>query len=427
VRVQWRELNAGGRLVRLTESYDDTRKGIAEAKAFAKGKHEALLDQPKAGSPVPSTAELLTLRQLRERYFAAHENEWEAATVRNKTSHWKVLELLLGRGTLAGEITPERLDEVVNDLLASTVKRAHKKRSANQVRMAIATLTAAYRWAVVDRGILAPTRITNYSPKLKKAMKTQVVKMAEYTADERGRLSAVLDPRNPREWRPWALNTLFAYCAPRERAARHLEVSDIELAPVEWKLWPTSEKNGEPVFAGRIHWRADTDKMDNERWQPMPAPVAEAFWIALAWRAHDGYTGRFVFYGVQRRTRGQALRREPHRAKHKESLEGIEVEEKPYTYGALNGAMLRAEKLAGIEHVPYRSTHGHRRGVSGDIHQQTGSSKKAADWIGDKSTKVVEKHYLLARDENLQESAELVTATVTAAKKPTRRIKGESE
>jgi hypothetical protein len=56
--------------------------------------------------------------------------------------------------------------------------------------------------------------------------------------------------------------------------------------------------------------------------------------------------------------------------------------------------------------------------VSGDIHQQTGSSKKAADWIGDRSTAVVEKHYILTRDANLEEAAELVTATVSNSAQP---------
>lgn len=159
----------------------------------------------------------------------------------------------------------------------------------------------------------------------------------------------------------------------------------------------------------------------------MPAPVAEAFWIAFGWRAFDTYAGAFVFYGAQRRTRGQALRRNPHRAKAKESMDGIAVGEKPYTYAALNQAMRGAEDRAGIEHVHYRSTHGHRRGVSGDIHSQTGSSKKAADWIGDKSTKIVEKHYLLQREADLDASAEMMTTTVAEAGKTSQTKRNKTQ
>lgn len=405
VRVKW--IDPATKTPRV-ESFHDTAKGLKEAKAFAYGKHEALLAQPTTAAAPATQIEPLTLRELRERYFTAHANEWETTTLRNKTDRWRAVELVLGADTLAASVTCERLDEVVTALLTTPVKRKHKKRSANQVRMALATVTAAYRWAVDERGILAPTRVVTFAPKLKQAMKKQIIATAEYSADERARLIDALDPRKPAEWRAWVLQTLFALCGPRQTAARSLEVRDLELDPVTWH-------GGAPVFGGRITWRAETDKMDNARVQPMPGPVAEAFWVALAWRAFDQYTGRFVFYGAQRRTRGQALRRDTHRAKAKESLEGVDVREKPYTYAALNAALNKAEGRAGITHTLYRSTHGNRRGVSGDIHSQTGSSKKAADWIGDKSTKVVEKHYLLTRTENLEEAAGLVTTTMRRA------------
>lgn len=413
VRVQWRA--RGGKIT--TESFDDSRKGIAEAKAFAKGKHESLVDERAPADVAAATVEPLTLRDLRDRYFEAHANSWEPKTLSGKTSRWKSLELAIGgqgRDTPCASITCERLDKAVTKLVTTPVKRKHEKRSVNQVRMIIETLTAAYRWAVDERGILAPSRVVTYRAKLGGALKAQVIKTAEFSADERARLLAALDPRDPTQWRAWALNTLFAFCGPRQTAARSLEVADIELDAVAWV-------DGGPVFGGRIRWRADTDKMDTERHQPMPSPVAEAFHIALGWRAFDGYTGPFLFYGAQRRTRGQALRRDPNRAKAKESLVGVKVAEKPYTYTALNKAVTKAEERAGIEHINYRSTHAHRRGVAGDIHAQTGSSKKAADWIGDKSTKIVEKHYLLQRTEDLDASAVMMTETVTTAGKKGKR------
>lgn len=404
VRVQWREL--GARTL-STESFENTRSGKAEAKAFMKGTHERLTE-PRAAAPVVADAtEPMTLKELKEEYFAAHVNAWKTKTLQGKASRWKLIGLLIPERTLASAVTPKMLDTAVTSLVTTPIARKHKKRSINQVRMTIAELTAAFRWAVDERGILPPTRVVTYAPKLG-ALKKQVVDTAEYSADERARLIAALDPRDPMQWRAWALNTVFGFCGPRQTATRHLEVTDIELDPVVWK-------DGQPVFGGRIHWPSETDKMENERTQPMPAPVAEAFWIALGWREFDEYTGRFIFYGAQRRTRGQALRRDTHRAKAKESLEGVAIDEKPYTYSALNAAMKKAEDRAGIEHINYRSTHGHRRGVSGDIHQATGSSKKAADYIGDRSTKVVEKHYLLTRVENLDEAASIVTAAVANA------------
>jgi integrase len=403
VRVQWRE---GGQL--MTESFENSRNCIAEAKAFAEGKHDALVEARTPADVAASKHEPLTLRQLRDKYFAAHANLWEPTTLAGKTARWKLIELALGRSTLAADVTCEQLDEAVTALVTTPVRRKHKKRSVNQVKMIIETLTSAYRWAVDQRGLLAPTRVVTYRAKLGGTLKKQVIKTAEYSADERAGLIAALDPRDATQWRAWALNTVLAFCGPRASAALFLELPDIDLEPVRWI-------DGQPAFGGRIHWREDTDKMDTERFQPMPSPVAEAFWIALGWRAFDGYTGRFIFYGAQRRTRGQAFRRDPHRAKQKESMEGIVVDEKPYTYSSLNRAMRMAEDRAGIEHIHYRSTHGHRRGVSGDIHAKTGSSKKAAEWIGDRSTAVVEAHYILSRESTLTEASEIVTAAVATA------------
>ena len=69
---------------------------------------------------------------------------------------------------------------------------------------------------------------------------------------------------------------------------------------------------------------------------------------------------------------------------------------------------LTALQAAKVPHVLYRGAHGFRRGVAGNVHSATGSSKKAADWIGDKSTRVVEKHYLKTRQDDLSATAELV-------------------
>jgi integrase len=194
--------------------------------------------------------------------------------------------------------------------------------------------------------------------------------MAEFTGDERARVVAQLDPRDSRQWRAWVLITLFAYCGPRQRAARYLQWTDVDLE------------------RGVIRWAPETDKMATERFQPMPTPVLEAFWVAYGWRVAQGYTGRFVFYAAARSVRD---------------------DDRPWTYQAFSAALHKAEERAGMTKTKYRGAHGFRRGIAGDIHAATGSSKSAADWIGDRSVKVVERHYLLERDEELRKTAALVT------------------
>lgn len=366
VRVQWKE---GDRT--RTETFEDTRKGIAEAKGYAEGVHERLLSPAKVEIPT------ITVRDLFEKYVTAKMDAWRPRTLEVAKQRWGAFELFARNGAEPAElITRETLDSFKRQMVTLD-------HSVNQVRMHLQLVTAVFRWAV-DRDLVAPTKIVNYRPEFGRDAKRQVATMSEYRADERARVLAQLDPRKATTWRAYVLTVLFAYCGPRQRAARHLEWRDIDLT------------------ARRIHWRPELDKMGEDRWQPMPEPVLEAMWVAYGWRCHDEYPGPFVFYGVQRRTRGHALRRDPHRAKGKESLEGIIVQEKPWTYQSYHAALTEAEARAEVEHVPFRAAHGFRRGIAGDVHSMTGSSKTAASWIGDKSTKIVERHYLLEREDELR-------------------------
>jgi integrase len=161
---------------------------------------------------------------------------------------------------------------------------------------------------------------------------------------------------------------------------------------------------------GRIHWRAETDKTSRERWQPMPEPVREAIYVALGWRQRDRYGGPFLLYGVQRRTRGHALRGDGHHGPQRTGLAGITVTPQPWSYQAYVAQLHAAEVRAGIDPVKYKAAHAFRRGVAGDVHAMTGSEKQAADWIGDKSVKVVREAYLLEREAQLRDIADRLPA-----------------
>jgi hypothetical protein len=387
IRVLWKEP------LRQVESFEDTRNGLREARAFAEGVHDRL-----TAPLTPAVIAPRSLREIFQAYLTAKVDEWADNTLRLRRWRWSKFELYAGRDTLARDVTRETLDGFKRAMLAT--------HAPNQVRQAIKEVTGVFRWAV-DRDMIPPTKVTNYSTGFKKAILRTGPKMAEYSRDERDRIIAALDPRDRGQWRAWALNVLFSYCGPRQSAARHLEVADIELEEPSF-LYQLAPTQSQAVFGGRIHWREETNKTGEDWWQPMPHPVAEAFWVALGWRQFDEYTGRFIFYGVQRRTRGQALRRDSRRAKDKESLQGVAIAEKPYTYAAFNSQLHAAEQRAGVEWIKYGAAHRHRRGVAGDVHEATGSEKAAADWLGDKSTKVIRAHYLLGREEDLQKTAALV-------------------
>ncbi len=365
VRVQWRELGAH---TPSTESFPDSRKGIAEAKAFAEGTHDRLMTK----APLVSY-EAMTLRGLWDRYVAAHVNAWRPKTLESAHGRWRTAELVLGKHTAAAHVTPEALDDMVTRLLATKTKHG-RARSSIQVRSMVDLVTAMFRWAEVDRRLLAPSLIPNYRAKLSKEAKRQVVKMEEFRAEDRLKVLAKMDPTEQRQWRGWALTVLLAYCGPRQTAARSLEWSDLDME------------------AGLIRWRPETDKMGGDRVQPMPAPVLEAFKVAREWREKEGYAGPLVFFSVQKRGRDKG---------------------QPWTYQAYIAQLHDAERRAGLEPVKYKGAHAFRRGIAGDVHSATGSEKQAADWIGDRSVKIVRDHYLLERTDELRKTANLVSANAT--------------
>jgi integrase len=85
--------------------------------------------------------------------------------------------------------------------------------------------------------------------------------------------------------------------------------------------------------------------------------------------------------------------------------------DRPWGFQAYTYALHEAEGRSGVPVIKYRGAHGFRRGISGDIYDATGSEKAAADWIGDRSLKVVRKHYLLERDEEMKRLAKVAAAT----------------
>lgn len=375
IRVQWKPL---GETTPKTESFPDTAKGLKEARSFAEGVHEELQQRrPEAPSSI-------SLRALLERHIAAKTTGWAPNTLRLLKWRWGKLELYVGRSTAAHLVTREHLDGLRNELL--------KRHAPNQVRLAVKAVTSVFRWGV-DRDLIAPTKVTNYTVgKFAKEYGLKAPKMAEYSADERRRLIAQFDPKDPRQWRPYVAEVLLGYLGNRADATLAIAFTDVDFDRKQ------------------LRWDPANDKMGREREQPMPPTVVDALWVAYGWRLAYGYEGKYVFFrpgagtidrGSAWKGKGSSSARARRRAEAKP--------DKPWTYAAFIEQHHEAEKRAGIKHIKYRGAHGHRRGVAGDIHEKTGSSKKAADFIGDKSTRIVETHYLLSRGEQLQESTDLIS------------------
>lgn len=151
------------------------------------------------------------------------------------------------------------------------------------------------------------------------------------------------------------------------------------------------------------------------RWRNVTPGMIEALWVAYGWRTAAGYDGSWVFFGGKKRTRGDASREAwelaatPEKLKiQKRSTGAIATTDVPWTYSAYLEQLDKACKRAGVVRARYQGAHAFRRGISGDIADRTGSTKKAAEWIGDTDVRVVEKHYVLSRDDSLRAIADSI-------------------
>lgn len=354
VRAEWRE---GGKRVR--ESWPDTRDNRKVARAYAEGVAERLA-QRGTGQRAR-----VTVLELAQRYIAANDH-WRPATVRNVTERLHRFTRFTGEAFPADQVTPEMIDEYRAALRRIPLDKTGKPMVANQVAHHAAEVKHLYRFAKA-RKLVPDNPLAEYVIRLGKDERRQ--EMAEYSNAEWAAVLGQLSPRKALEWRAYALLVLAGVLGPRQNALRHLTWADVDLA------------------AREVVWRRATDKMGHERTQPLPRDAVRVFRIARVWRTRDGYTGPWIFYGAQERTR-----------------------EKPYNYGALNRHLHEAERRAGVEHKPFRALHGLRRTAAGNVLAVTGGNvADAGNWIGDRDPKALRK-YLKVRDARQREVAGMVSA-----------------
>lgn len=358
VRVEWRE-----RGKRVRESWPDTRENVKLARAYGEGVAERLAQRATV------VRERLTLATLVQRYRLANDH-WRPATVTATFGRLRQFLLFAGETLYADLVTPELLDEYRAVLRARISSKTKKTTAPNQIANAASEVKALFRFARM-RKLIAENPLAEYTVRLAKDEKRD--ETSEYSNEEWGAVLQQLDPKLSHQWRPYCLMLLAGVLGPRQNALRHLTWEDVDLRAQE------------------VTWRGETDKMGKERTQPLPRDAVRAFRIARVWRRRAKYSGPWIFFGAQERTRGK----------------------KPYGYQALNKQLHEAETRAGVAHIPYRALHGFRRTSAGNVHALTGGNiKDAGDWIGDTDLKSLMK-YLKKRDPRQREVAGLVSAPAT--------------
>jgi integrase len=383
IRVYWNDRVTKGR---RAEKFEDSREGKAKALAFAEGVYVELM---QTAPPVGEASALpqRTVREIWEAYKKARFSLLRGASQVTLANRWKVFELFAGRNRAAASVTREMLEELTDDL---------RGRSPNQIRLTFQVVRLVFRWAI-ERALIPPSAVTTFRPEFSKDALAKEPAMKEFRAADTAKILAKLDPRASRQWRPWAVTAYLADSGARKNATLHLAWPDVDFA------------------ARTVTYQPEWDKTGKRRVQPMTPGMMEALWVAYGWRIAAGYTGPWVFFGGKKRTRGDASREAwelaaaPEKLKaQKRSTGAIATTDAPWTYSAYLRQLDQTCKRAGVAREKYQGAHGFRRGISGDIADRTGSTKKAAEWIGDTDVRVVEKHYVLSRDDSLRAIADSI-------------------
>lgn len=353
VRVQWRE---AGKL--RTESLPDSRENQARAKAFAEGVAERLTLHGRG------TNERLTMMELGERYLAAHPTPetWRPRTRQSFIGRWKVWLAFATPTRQIDTVTPDTLD----DFRAAMRQQDY---AVNQIANHVQLVKSVYRFARA-RKYLLENPIAEYAMKLSRDQRR--LEVPEWTAEERDKILAALDPRSARTWRAYCAVVLSAVLGVRVNALLNLEWRDVD------------------VTARVIRWRPELDKLAKDRTQPMPRDAVRAVRILRVWRGRLGYAGPFVIPGDKRRQKRAGG-------------------ERPYSYQALNQSLKHAATVAQVRWIDYRALHGFRRHVLNNALAITGNIVRAGQFIGDTDLRTLQRSYVRERAEDLRDVADAMT------------------
>lgn len=325
--VQW-----GSKAARQQESFPATKAGKAEADAFFKAFGE------EAARAHSDEATPLTVRALWTAYLDAEAEHLRPNTRRLYSAAWRTWEQFIDPATIAQDITVQQIAEYRRTLDARGLATATVKDAIRNVRI-------VFNWGE-RMELISRNRWHLFIHKVSKEKRTKP--RAEYRADEFLAIWKALDPESRGQWRAWVAVGLLGIYGNRQN----------EILNLQWD-WIT----GDVVRIPSAYVK--TGEESTLTLFPLTRGVLQ---IARDWAEKEGYNSPYVLYPGQSaaQRRGHASL-QPH-----------------YSIQSLTDAIHRAEKRAGIEPIKWRAGHGFRRGLVGDLVDQTGDVTLALQAIGDR-------------------------------------------
>ena len=368
VRVQWRE---PGKLID-TQSWPNTAENRATALAYAEGVAERIRDAK------PTRPTRLSYEALWALYVDANFPHLRPRTQTLYKEYFRQWALMWGWEFVAGDTTPEMADQFRKQM-------TRLEYAVNTMRGVLRVVRLVLNWAE-ERELIERNRLRAY--RFKVAKEDRPIAPAEYRSDDHRKILAQLDPSKATQWRAFVALALCGLQGARQWAVLHLRVDDVTLGR------HLDTPDGLTWIPGRVHWRAEWDKVGRDRQQPLRVAAQAAIEIALEWRERTAYTGPWLLPSGSTKNKNEV-----------------------YSQQSLWAALTGAESRAGIAHERRRAAHGLRRMLAGDVAAVTGDFMLGLQAIGDTDPRMATR-YIQAREDRVSAAFEQLDSLPVETPKP---------
>lgn len=346
----------GPKGARQQASFPATKAGKAEAEAFM----AAFTEEAEKVAEAPPAK--LTVRALWTAYLTAEAEHLRPNSLRLYRDAWRTWEQFITPDAIAEDVTVQQIHQFRQALDARNLATATVKDCIRNVRI-------VYNWGERQE-LLARNRWHLFVHKVAKEKRTKP--RAEYRADEFLAIWKALDPTKSGQWRAWVAVGLLGIYGNRQN----------EILNLRWDWIDGDEVTIDPAVV-------KTGEARQLALFPLTRTILE---VARRMAAADGYTGPYVLPPGQRDTQRSAAKANASQLAH-------------YSIQSLTDAIHRAETRAGVPQVKWRAGHGFRRGLVGDLADETGDVAFALQAIGDRDLRMAQ-HYRTRRDDRIAEAVE---------------------
>jgi len=361
----------GPKISREQESWPNTKEGKIEAETFFKAFGEEATK--KADVAVP-----LTNRQLWDAYTIAEFKHLRPNTQRLYSDAWRTWEQFATPTAIAEETSITTIHSFRDALDARGLATATVQDCIRNVRI-------VFNWGE-RMELIARNRWHLFIYKVAKEKRTKP--RAEFTGEEflkvwagpwvdakgvpvvdkkTGQPRLALDPNERGQWRAWVAVGLLGIYGNRANEILNLRWSWIagDVVTIDPEFVKTGEEGVLRLF-------------------PLTRSILA---VARRWRAVEGYKGDCVLFPGQREKQRSATKANPSALLH-------------YSIQSLTDQIHRAERRAGLEVTKWKASHAFRRGLVGDLADETGDIMLALQAIRDKDIRMAQR-YRSRRESNV--------------------------